>query len=314
VNGSRGAAVPFRSAFTAPTIAAAEQRLRVLYGDVRLGGLGGYAERTAGDGRFALAEVMLDGEFQVEADARDVTIAFSTPGYRWQTGEESGDLAAAPALFQPGRAMRSRIRGRSRITTASFDGAALRSFAAAYYGSDLPVRFDGATAASRDLGLAWRRTVAELDVAGMLQSDLARTTAFEALAAIALEGFRLAGDRAERATTARGRLAAHRRAARFLDEHAAAPIGEADAARAAGVSVAELRVAFAAHSAAGWTPVQHLHRARLAAAHLELAEADPTDGATVTGIGARWGFTKPSRFAARHREIYGTTPGSVLLG
>lgn len=56
----------------------------------------------------------------------------------------------------------------------------------------------------------------------------------------------------------------------------------------------------------------YLRQGRLDAAHRELLAADPTRGATVTTIAARWGFPYPSRFAATYRRTYGQHPHTTL--
>lgn len=302
----------FRSTMRAASASDAEKRLRELYGDVALGGLGAYRETSAGDARFALSQVLLDGSFEVDADTRVVTIAFSTPGYRWRSGDEDGDLSTAPALFQPGRRMSSRLTGRVGVTTATFDVGALTAHAEATYGERVRLDFDGARAATPDLGRAWTETVQTVLSARLLENDLTRAHAYRALAMMALEAFRLRADRESSSLTARGALTAYRRATTFIDDHLGLPISEADIAAAAGVSVADLRVAFAAQSTAGWTPVRHLRQARLAAVHLDLLDGSTTRGDRVTDIAARWGFTSSEKFNRWYREAFGTTPGSTL--
>jgi AraC-like DNA-binding protein len=304
----------FQTAVTAPNATQAERRLRERYGDVALGGVGGYREQTVGDGRFAVSQVLLEGEFEVDADVRVVTVAFSTPGYRWRAGGDEGDLSQAPALFQPGTPMSSRLTGRTGVTTVTFDVAALSALAESTYGTPTAVDFTGAQPVSRELGRVWTKTVGSVLENRGIENDLTRAHTYRALGTMTLEAFRLGGDRGRRDLSPRGALVAYRRATEFVDEHLSLPISEADIAQAAGVSVAELRVVFAAHSAAGWMPAQHLRQARLAAAHLDLLDGDPARGDRVSDILARWGFTNSERFAPLYRAAFGTTPGAVLRG
>lgn len=302
----------FRSALDATSSSQAERRLRELYGDVALAGVGAYRERSAGDPRFALSHVVLDGEFDVDADVRVVTVAFSTPGYRWRTGDEDGDLSRAPALFQPGLRMSSRLTGRVGVTTVTFDVTALAALAQAVYGMPVELDFAGARPVSDDLGRVWVEAVRTILSARLLENDLTRAHAYRALGMATLEAFRLGGDRRARELTPRGALAAYRRARDFIDGNASLPISEADVAQAAGTSVAELRTVFAIHSVAGWTPARHLRQARLAAVHLELLDGDPSRGDRVTEIAARWGFLSSEKFGPLYRDAFGTTPGAVL--
>jgi AraC-like DNA-binding protein len=302
----------FRSTLSATTTDAAEQRLRELYGDVELGGLGGYREHAAGDAAFTLAAVELDGSFDVHAETDVVTVAFSTPGYRWRVGRDEGDLSTAPAVFQPHEPMTSRITGRTLVTTVTFDVDALATLATALYGEPTPIRFDGQAAASAETGRLWSGLVTAIRRSALLEDDLSRATAHHSLAVTALESFRLVGDRHERSLSAEAGLRAYRRACGFIDEHLSLPITVADVAQAAGIGERELRQVFLAHSPMGWGPEEHLRRGRLAAAHRELLEGDPTLGDSVGRIAARWGFPHPGRFAAHYREVYRVNPRHVL--
>ncbi|RIQ18328.1 AraC family transcriptional regulator [Jiangella rhizosphaerae] len=101
-----------------------------------------------------------------------------------------------------------------------------------------------------------------------------------------------------------------RRAAAYIEAHAAEPITLSDVAAAAGIGPRALQYAFARHLST--TPLTHLRRVRLERAHRELQAADPTTGATVAAIAAAWGFSKPSRFAAEYRQRYGRSPSRTL--
>ncbi|WP_420036977.1 helix-turn-helix transcriptional regulator [Streptomyces sp. cg28] len=102
------------------------------------------------------------------------------------------------------------------------------------------------------------------------------------------------------------------RATAYIDDHAHTDIGLADIAGAAQVTPRALQYAFRRHL--GTTPMAHLRRVRLAHAHAALKTADPLDGATVTGIAARWGFLHTSRFSAAYRAEYGRSPRETLHG
>ncbi|MBO4253866.1 helix-turn-helix transcriptional regulator [Streptomyces griseorubiginosus] len=110
------------------------------------------------------------------------------------------------------------------------------------------------------------------------------------------------------------RLDAHpvalRRALSYMDDHADEPLTVADIAAAAHVTVRALQYAFRRHL--DTTPLAHLRRIRLAHAHQELTDADPTRGATVTDVAARWGFHHPGRFATLYRQAYGRSPQRTL--
>jgi AraC-like DNA-binding protein len=101
-----------------------------------------------------------------------------------------------------------------------------------------------------------------------------------------------------------------RRALQFIEQNAHTPITAHDIACESRMSVRALQYAFQRHL--GTTPVAHLRRVRLDGAHSELQRADPTTGATVLGVAARWGFSHPGRFATQYREAYGVSPKHTL--
>ena len=100
------------------------------------------------------------------------------------------------------------------------------------------------------------------------------------------------------------------RAAEFMEAHAMEPITMADVARAAGITPRTLQLAFRRYY--DMTPREYLRRVRLERAHRDLQAADPTAGATVKAIAARWGFAQPDRFAALYRTRFGVPPSRTL--
>lgn len=144
-----------------------------------------------------------------------------------------------------------------------------------------------------------------------LKQDLVRAEAANMAAALLLHTF------PSTATTARPASrpdhvapAAVRRAMAYMDEHAHEPVTMKDVAAAAGISARALQKNFTRYYDS--TPTAHLRRVRLERAHRDLQAADPTAGATVAAIAARWGFTKPSQFTAYYRQHYGTLPSHTL--
>ncbi|WP_320783491.1 AraC family transcriptional regulator [Streptomyces sp. CRN 30] len=100
-----------------------------------------------------------------------------------------------------------------------------------------------------------------------------------------------------------------RRAVAFIEAHADQDIGLTQIAAAASVTPRAIQYAFRRHL--DTTPLAHLRRVRLAAAHHDLLAADPRTS-TVTRIAARWGFAHPGRFAALYRDAYHTPPSTTL--
>ena len=104
-----------------------------------------------------------------------------------------------------------------------------------------------------------------------------------------------------------------RRALAHAEAHAHEPIGVEDLARAAGIGVRALQLAYVQH--VGCSPTAHLRRVRLQRAHAELAAAAPPSadgsGTSVAAVALRWGFT-PGAFSAAYRAHYGRSPSTTL--
>ncbi|SES32983.1 helix-turn-helix transcriptional regulator [Lentzea albida] len=101
-----------------------------------------------------------------------------------------------------------------------------------------------------------------------------------------------------------------RRAVAFIEAHAHEPVTLTEIAAAAGTSGRAVQHAFGRHF--DITPTGYLRRIRLRRAHEDLLAADPTTGATVAEIAARWGFAKPGNFAVAYRKAYGVPPSHTL--
>ncbi|WP_425760906.1 AraC family transcriptional regulator [Micromonospora sp. DT231] len=99
-----------------------------------------------------------------------------------------------------------------------------------------------------------------------------------------------------------------RRAAEFIEAHAAAPLTVGRIAEACEVSQRALQVAFQRYH--GQTPMAFLRAVRLRQAHWDLQHAKP--GQTVAETARRWGWTHPGRFAQAYRETYGCHPYDTL--
>ncbi|MGI5516379.1 helix-turn-helix transcriptional regulator [Streptomyces sp. CA-106131] len=183
---------------------------------------------------------------------------------------------------------------------------------------DRPVRLTGhrprSAAAARQLAhsIGYLRDHVLADPA-VADQPLVASTAAQHLAASVLSAFPNTA-LTEEADTDRGDAhpAMLRLALAYIDDHADQPITVAQIAAAAHVTVRALQYAFRRHL--DTTPLAHLRRVRLAQVHRDLVAADPTGGATVTEIAARWGFYHPGRFASLYRTTYRRAPHQTLNG
>ena len=304
----------FDAAFRGTDSEETEDHLRAQFGRLALLESGStYVDSTVGDSTFSLTAMRFRGGFECEWEPRSLTVAASSSDYRWDVAGERGTGADGPMLFVPGTRVAARVEW-SRAAAVSLQPAALQETARALYSDDrLSIRFESVRPASEALGRAWVSAVrTAAATAPLLQDDLLRRSVSRTLAVMTLECFQLAGDRPPRALSFSQQLVAYRRAVQFLDDHASLPISIDDAARAAGLPTADLVRSFRLISPLGLTPGQYLRRTRLAAAHTDLINGDPTLGDTVGAISSRWGFASPSHFARLHRTAYGANPRWVL--
>ncbi|WP_329790627.1 helix-turn-helix transcriptional regulator [Lentzea sp. DG1S-22] len=172
------------------------------------------------------------------------------------------------------------------------------------------VRFAGFRPLSPEAGAAWWSTCAHLrDEVLPLFGDhpLVSANATRLLVSATLAAFpnnSLGGPAPSDRRDAHPRTV--RRAIAFIEANAANDITAADIARAARVSIRAVQLAFRHHL--DMTPMAYLRRVRLSCAHADLRA---TNG-TVTAIAARWGYARPSVFAAHYRAAYGVAPSKTL--
>jgi AraC-like DNA-binding protein len=138
-------------------------------------------------------------------------------------------------------------------------------------------------------------------------NPLVASAATRYLAASVLNAFPHTGGDAEHRHDAHPRTL--RRAVAFVDANADRDIGVGDIAEAAHVSVRAVQLAFRRHL--DTTPMAYLRRVRLDCARAELRAAGPGE-TTVTRVAARWGYARPSVFAAHYRATYGESPSCTL--
>ncbi|MGH3263212.1 MAG: helix-turn-helix transcriptional regulator, partial [Trebonia sp.] len=169
---------------------------------------------------------------------------------------------------------------------------------------------------SRQAAARLQRAIAHVrdDVMGDPTAPLAPlvvSTVSQYLAATVLHTF---PNTAVTAPTVEDRHDAHvdtlRRAITFIDANPDHDIAVTDIARAAYVTPRAVQLAFRRHLAT--TPMAYLRRVRLECAHDDLDIATRGDGATVTDISYRWGFTSSSHFARQYRAAYGESPSTTL--
>jgi AraC-like DNA-binding protein len=248
-------------------------------------------------------------------------LLFVTPadgGYEVEYRSQATTFGAdQPHLYPMGEALHLRWSKTFASTILAMPLAPVADRAAATFGIDAAdLRFEAMAPISSAFGRYWRETVAhvanELYAAdSALQNPLLLTQATELLATAALAVFPNTALSADYIAGSGGVAPATlRRAAAFMEEHAAEPLTVSQIAGAAGVGARALHDGFRRHFQT--TPMARLRRIRLENAHRELQAADPTAGATVAGIAAAWGFGKPGRFATQYRRVYGVPPSHTL--
>ncbi|GAA1162027.1 hypothetical protein GCM10009630_70400 [Kribbella jejuensis] len=226
----------------------------------------------------------------------------------WEDAFRPGDLVS---FAPPDRPYSGKVC-RSSYTITMFDPALLTKVAGVSRKQDAPVRLLGHRPQSRHAAQHLSRTIAYLGDQVLRnplvkESPLVLASASHLLAASVLATFPNTT-----MTEPEGR-AAHpgtvQRALAYMESHLDQPIGVADIAAAAGVTVRALQAAFRRHLDS--TPLDHLRRLRLAEVRAELLAADPTE-TTVAAIAARWGFHHHGRMTAAYRDLYGELPSTTL--
>lgn len=203
-----------------------------------------------------------------------------------------------------------------RMVAVRLEELEVRRFAAELVGVDpTALRFRLQYAASPAHARQWSAAVryvvqGVLDNPAAVDSTLARRECFRLLATTALEAFPQPDFSVDESRTADATPATIRRAIEFIETNAATDITVADVARVARLSIRGTQAAFRRHL--DTSPAAYLRRVRLAAAHRDLVAADPTKGANVADVAARWGFIHLGHFAATYRECYGVLPSQTL--
>ena len=172
------------------------------------------------------------------------------------------------------------------------------------------VRFTGCRPLSPRVAAVWRATFAHVrdEVLPMFEGcPLVVANATRLLVATTIATFPNTG---LISATASDRRDAHpvtlRRAIVFIEDNAAKDISVADIACAARVSIRAIQLSFRHHL--DMTPMAYLRCVRLSCADADLRAAN----GSVTVIAARWGYARPSVFAAHYRAAYGVSPSQTL--
>jgi AraC-like DNA-binding protein len=171
------------------------------------------------------------------------------------------------------------------------------------------VCFSGCDAVSRRAAASWRSTCVHLrdEVLPVFHHEpLVVANATRLLVATTLATFPHSTPEERAADRRDAHPLTVRRAIAFIEDNAAKDITVADIAHAARVSIRAIQLAFRRHL--DTTPMAYLRRVRLSCAHADLRVGN----GSVTAIAARWGYARPSVFAAHYRAAYGVSPSRTL--
>ncbi|GGO42940.1 hypothetical protein GCM10012287_04910 [Streptomyces daqingensis] len=272
-------------------------------------------------GSFCLDDVTLSMETRYDAEPLGcLAVVEPRTGWvehRWPDGGERvgpGEIAAISPPDRPFTALAHQLEFDSVVLGQP---ALERNATLPEGGRSESLRFTGMRPASPGLADRWRGAVAHVrDVLAvnpqamsepLVIGNMARALAESALAAFPNSGSAEPTSRDGSDATP----GAVRRAVAFIEERADSDITLLDIARAARVSPHALRIAFARHHSR--SPFGCVTGVRLDRAHFDLLQADGENGdATVSAVAAKWGFPKPSRFAALYRDVYGVGPHDTL--
>ena len=168
------------------------------------------------------------------------------------------------------------------------------------------------TPISPTLATVWRdtsRLLANrvLTAADAYDRDLLRTQMIGALTASTIEAFGLSEQSEDEGEGDDRRWQVRTRAEEFMRQRLRDPISIPDIARAAGVSIRGLQLAYQRHGDV--SPVIRLRQLRLEAARTSLQSDDP---GSVASVARRFGYGNAGRFAAHYRNHFGESPSATL--
>lgn len=166
------------------------------------------------------------------------------------------------------------------------------------------------TPSSPTLATVWRDTARllanrVLTAAEAYDRDLLRTQMIGALTASTIEAFGLSEQTEDVAEDKRSQVRS--RAEAFMKDRLQEPISIPDIARAAGVSLRGLQLAYQRHGDV--SPVLRLRQLRLEAARSTLLTGRHD---SVSAIARRYGYSNAGRFAAHYRDHFGESPSATL--
>jgi len=116
-------------------------------------------------------------------------------------------------------------------------------------------------------------------------------------------------DELVRASQRRGRRSV-RLSIDYIERHLAQPISLDDIAANTHLSGRSIQQAF--RDDLDTTPMAYVRERRLERVRAELADALPSEGATVTDVAERWGFSHLGNFAVTYRKRFGESPSETL--
>lgn len=221
--------------------------------------------------------------------------------------DENRLVAGMPAMFPSGRPFGFETQ-EYRDALVHFDAAYLERAAAELHGTQPgPLRF---APLAHALAPWWAavRILRDTLTARQAPSPLQREAASQVAASAVLQAFahRVVPLPSAPLSVSSRRL---RRAVEFVHANADLPLGVADIADAAGLTVRGVQLAF--QRAYAMTPRQYLRGVRLDLAHDELIAGHP--GSLVVGdVAAHWGFISGGRFAQHYTQRFGELPSETL--
>lgn len=272
-----------------------------------------YLQRSLVDDGISVSRIVSEGSDVVaqETSSPDLAVLSVRDGALQivRAGEtadlNSGDIGLIP-LIEPVELRWQRVT----FDVYSFPQSSLRRILGVQHG-DVGLRAPRLTPTSSKIAALWSRLAVlvasqVLEDAELYERDQIREQMIDALLGTAIEAFELSnlaeGDPAGDSPT----IAA---AEAYMMAHVGDPISVPDIARAAGISVRGLQLAF--QRELGSAPFLRLRELRLTKAQARLRAAHrstTTVGAVARGVG----YSNLGRFSAHYRDRYGESPAATL--
>ena len=272
-----------------------------------------YRQHSIVDDGISVSTIVSSGgalRVRIRDAAELVVIAVRTGQVDVQVGPEAISRRSGEISLLPMAAPLELRWNRASLIAFSFTRTAIGRFLDSPAQS-MRLQYARITPRSAAVAELWRRTAAVLSDGvlthpDLYTSDVIRDSAIDALLGVTIEAFGISNMMEEPASD----VDVLSRAEAFMRERLGESISVGDVARATGISVRGLQMAFQRHGRG--TPMLRLRQLRLTAARRAFEAPAVGRPPTVGSVANTLGYTNVSRFSMHYRDAHGETPSETL--